>query len=164
MIIVGIDPGVSGAICIFNNGNFNIYQMPAQDKLIDVRSIIPIIRGSDVVAIESVHAHPNQGVVSTGNFMKGFGTLLGCLHTMKEYGDIKDIMLVSPQRWKKHILGPGKHEKIDSIDVALKYVDKSILLKSKRAHKPNDGMAESLLICIYCYETTTGSKLCQFQQ
>ena len=90
MIIIGIDPGVSGAICILTDGNITeIYEMPTmidgkknkkQVNGAEVTNIInkELVNEKDInVVIEHVSAMPGQGVTSMFNFGQSFGVLKG---------------------------------------------------------------------------------------
>ena len=161
MKIIGIDPGINGALCSINiNDNTTITHiivMPIIKEIIrkkkvkrlDIDKIIEFIKGSDIVVLEKVHTMPNQGISSNGKFMETFGTLIGISRTLYNNKLGGKLILVSPQVWKRALLGPGKHEKIDSINLALKYIDKGILIPTKRSVKPHDGMAEAFLLTKY---------------
>ena len=88
MIIIGIDPGVSGAICILTDGKITeIYEMPT---MIDGKKNKKQVNGAEItniinkeienekdvkVVIEHVSAMPGQGVTSMFNFGQSFGVL-----------------------------------------------------------------------------------------
>ena len=92
MLIIGIDPGIKGAICILKDGKIlDVFDMP----------IMPVgkknksqVNGSQIyneiqkaiihedkkdikVVIEQVSAMPGQGVTSMFNFGQSFGVLKG---------------------------------------------------------------------------------------
>jgi Holliday junction resolvasome RuvABC endonuclease subunit len=157
MTIVSIDPGYTGGICIMNTiEDVEIKSMPTikykkngknRTKL-DVDKIVDIMKIADVVVIEKVWTRPNQGISSNGKLMKQYGIFIGIAHALKLNKNI-DIVLISPAKWKREILGMGKHDKDDSVKEALNHVTKKKLLRTPRCRKPSDGMAESLLIGIW---------------
>ena len=88
MLIIGIDPGISGSICFFENGKIlEVIEMPT---MIDGKKNKKQVNGSQMfneiirklikdknqnvsVVIEQVSAMPGQGVTSMFNFGQSFG-------------------------------------------------------------------------------------------
>ena len=110
MIIIGIDPGVSGAICILTDGKITeIYEMPTmidgkknkkQVNGAEVTNIInkELVNKKDInVVIEHVSAMPGQGVTSMFNFGQSFGVLKGICAALK-----LPVHFIRPVKWKKH--------------------------------------------------------------
>lgn len=83
MIILGIDPGASGAIaCLprFAPDLPSTMKLDATER--DVYDFLAPICENDLVVhayIESVHAFPGQGLSSTFKFGRNYGFLRGCL-------------------------------------------------------------------------------------
>ena len=92
MLVIGIDPGISGSICFFKDGKiFDIIEMPnmAEGKknkrqvngaqiYNEISSRIKNFNKEDIkVVIEQVSAMPGQGVTSMFNFGQSFGVLKG---------------------------------------------------------------------------------------
>ena len=92
MIIVGIDPGIAGAICFFSRGNvIDVFDMPTMaegkknKKQVNGRQIyneIMLIKNKFKnekmsVIVEQVSAMPGQGVTSMFNFGQSFGVIKG---------------------------------------------------------------------------------------
>ena len=112
MFIIGIDPGITGAICFLHNGEIkDVIDMPKMaegkknKKQVNASQIyneisyriknIPI---SEIcVVIEQVSAMPGQGVTSMFNFGQSFGVLKGICASMK-----LPMHLVRPAKWKKY--------------------------------------------------------------
>ena len=98
MLIIGIDPGISGAICFFEDGQVKeIIDMPV---MTDGKKNKRQINGSQtyneiskrinkrpkkdiIVVIEQVSAMPGQGVTSMFNFGQSFGVLKGICSAMQ---------------------------------------------------------------------------------
>jgi crossover junction endodeoxyribonuclease RuvC len=110
MTICGIDPGLSGAIAIFEP--FEVYDMPTHlltrgkksKREIDVAGLSAILggRGLSHAFIEQVGAMPGQGVSGVFAFGKAYGIVIGVLTALGVA-----ITFVPPQRWKK-VLGVPK--------------------------------------------------------
>ena len=92
MIIVGIDPGIAGAICFFSNGKvIDVIDMPTMaegkknKKQVNGRQIFNEIKSiknqftnqNISVVVEHVSAMPGQGVTSVFNFGQSFGVIKG---------------------------------------------------------------------------------------
>ena len=110
MIIIGIDPGINGAISIVENKK--ILEPHDTPTMIDgkknkrqingaqVTNIIKeVLNGNEevVVVVEHVNAMPGQGVTSMFNFGQTFGAIKGISATLKI-----PIFFVRPSKWKKH--------------------------------------------------------------
>ena len=98
MIIVGIDPGIAGAICFFSSGNvIDVIDMPTMaegkknKKQVNGRQIyneIMLIKNKFKnekmsVIVEQVSAMPGQGVTSMFNFGQSFGVIKGICSAME---------------------------------------------------------------------------------
>ena len=112
MLIIGIDPGISGAICFFESGEIkDVIDMPsmAEGKKnkrqingpqifneIDSR-ITDVAKKNIFVVVEHVTAMPGQGVTSMFNFGQSFGVIKGICSAMQ-----LPIYFVRPVKWKKY--------------------------------------------------------------
>ena len=112
MLIIGIDPGLSGSICFFENGKIlDVIEMPTMaegkknKKQVNGAQVYNeiFIRISKIekqnikVVIEQVSAMPGQGVTSMFNFGQSFGILKGICSAMQ-----LPIFFVRPAKWKKY--------------------------------------------------------------
>ena len=94
MLTIGIDPGISGAICFMENskiievidmpsmaeGKKNKKQVNGSQVFNEITKHIKDKESNEVkVVIEHVSAMPGQGVTSMFNFGQSFGILKGCL-------------------------------------------------------------------------------------
>ena len=157
MIIIGIDPGVSGAICILTNGKITeIYEMPTmidgkknkkQVNGAEVTNIInkEIINEKDAkVVIEHVSAMPGQGVTSMFNFGQSFGVLKGICAALK-----LPVHFIRPVKWKKHfnLINTEKDASRTKVIESFPYISSKIS-KKKDANK-----ADAILIARFFHET-----------
>ena len=169
MIVIGVDPGVTGAIVSYDsNGNLKLMPIPLINfKLIkkeidwgflkqyiessfmdwsfnDAR--IPVPSPNTHVFIEQTWSHRGQGISSTYKFGYNSGILHGLFLALGF-----PITYVSPQRWKKEMGLIGKDKK-DSVvkaeNLFPKY--KSWFRGPKGGIK--DGLAEAALIAKYGYD------------
>ena len=110
MKIIGIDPGLSGAIAILeNNKVLNIFDMPVMaegkknKRQLNSAQLVSIIKDSTkpdaeiAVVVEQVNAMPGQGVTSMFNFGQTFGAIKGICAALN-----LPIFFVRPSKWKKH--------------------------------------------------------------
>ena len=153
MITLGIDPGITGAISIFNDGHFRcVHDMPVMQmgktRQINSAALAGIVidesklksdSPNDVVAyLEKVNAMPGQGVTSMFNFGMGYGAIQGVLaaHHIP-------YKLVTPQKWKKYYNLTGK-DKDCARTLAIQQFPKAELNLKKHI-----GRADAILIGQY---------------
>ena len=159
MLIIGIDPGISGSICFFDNGKIvDVIEMPT---MTDGKKNKKQVNGSQIyneilkrvnnsekknirVVIEQVSAMPGQGVTSMFNFGQSFGILKGICSAMQ-----LPMYFVRPAKWKKYF-NLIKSEKDASRTRAIEIFPyfSSQLSKKKDANK-----ADAILIASFYYET-----------
>ena len=112
MLIIGIDPGITGSICFFEDGKIiDVVEMPnmAEGKknkrqvngaqiYHEISKRIKNLEKKDIkVIIEQVAAMPGQGVTSMFNFGQSFGVLKGICAAMQI-----PMYFVRPAKWKKY--------------------------------------------------------------
>ena len=110
MKIIGIDPGLSGAIAILEDKKvFSVSDMPVMaegkknKRQLNSAQLVNIIRENTnpkediAVVVEQVNAMPGQGVTSMFNFGQSFGVLKGICAAMQ-----LPIFFVRPAKWKKY--------------------------------------------------------------
>ena len=159
MLIIGIDPGISGSICFFENGKIlEVIEMPT---MTDGKKIKKQVNGSQIyneiskrivkidkneirVIIEQVSAMPGQGVTSMFNFGQSFGILKGICSGMQ-----LSMYFVRPTRWKKYfnLINSEKDASRTKAIEIFPYFS-SQLSKKKDANK-----ADAILISSFYYET-----------
>ena len=157
MIIFGVDPGVSGAICVLKEGKIlEVYEMPS---MIDGKKNKRQVNGAEVtniflkelhnedkakVVVEHVTAMPGQGVTSMFNFGQSFGVLKGICAALK-----LPIYFVRPVKWKKHfnLIKTNKEASRTKVIEIFPYIS------SKISRKKDSNKADSILIAKYFEET-----------
>ena len=159
MLIIGIDPGISGAICFFEDGEVKeIIDMPVMaDGKKNKRQIngpqvyneflkrINKFQKKDiVVVIEQVSAMPGQGVTSMFNFGQSFGVLKGICSAMQ-----LSMFFVRPAKWKKYF-GLIKTEKDAS---RTKVIEIFPYISSELSRKKDSNKADAVLIASFFYNT-----------
>ena len=159
MLIIGIDPGISGAICFFENGEVKeILDMPnmAEGKKNKrqingpqiyneiSKRIINISKNEVVVVIEQVSAMPGQGVTSMFNFGQSFGVLKGICSAMQ-----LSMHFVRPAKWKKYF-NLIKTEKDAS---RTKVIEIFPYISSQLSRKKDSNKADAILIASFYNNT-----------
>ena len=155
MITIGIDPGLSGAIGILNNGEFiNVFDMPIVAKgsgsvknEVNPAGLIELLRRNTdssefiAVALERVNAMPGQGSSSIFSLGDSFGVARSSVAACRF-----EMHYVAPVTWKKHFKLTSDKEQCRAHAVRL-FPTAELNLK-KHADR-----AESLLIAKWLYET-----------
>lgn len=149
MRMLGIDPGLEGAIAWRGEGHdgvFGVYDIPTMGEGSKRR-----VNGAQLAAwlrpysfagayLELVGARPGQGVSSMFRFGEATGTIAGVLQAVGI-----PIIRITPQVWKKHygLIGQSK-EQSRAFAVQL-FPECASALSRKKDHQ----RAESLLIAAY---------------
>ena len=159
MLVIGIDPGISGSICFLNDGEIlDVIEMPTMTdgkknkKQVNgaqiFNEISKRINNVDVkevrVVIEQVSAMPGQGVTSMFNFGQTFGILKGICSAMQ-----LSMYFVRPAKWKKYfnLINSEKDASRTRVIEIFPYIS-SQLSKKKDSNK-----ADAILIASFYYET-----------
>lgn len=103
MKVLGIDPGINGALVVLENGvPIEWMMMPTYQagshKRVNCLALGRWIEAREVdkAYVENVHAMPGQGVVSMFSFGHACGSLMGVLGAYRIPTET-----VTPQQWKK---------------------------------------------------------------
>jgi len=148
-MIIGIDPGLKGAIAfLYNDGSLLIEDMPLKrikkKNRVDGGKLFQIVKYNTALltppaitaAFEDVNAMPKDGVVSAFRFGLGTGILIGVLEAAGV-----DILPIKPDVWKPALgLSPDKSK---SLALARQTFPQS-LHYFKRSK--DDGRAEAALL------------------
>ena len=157
MIIIGIDPGINGAISIIENKKIiEVYDTPT---MIDGKKIKRQINGAQVtnifkerlngekevvVVVEHVNAMPGQGVTSMFNFGQSFGVIKGICAALN-----LPIYFVRPAKWKKHFNLIKTNKDASRTKVIEAYPE----ISSKLHRKKDSNRADAILIALYFNDT-----------
>ena len=159
MLIIGIDPGISGAICFFKNGEVkeildipnmadgkkNKRQINGPQIYNEIsKRIINIPKNEVVVVIEQVSAMPGQGVTSMFNFGQSFGVLKGICSAMQ-----LSMHFVRPAKWKKYF-NLIKTEKDAS---RTKVIEIFPYISSQLSRKKDSNKADAILLASFYNNT-----------
>ena len=159
MLIIGIDPGISGSICFFEDGNIlDVVEMPtmAEGKknkrqvngaqiFNEISKRVDKAEMQNVrVVIEQVSAMPGQGVTSMFNFGQSFGILKGICSAMQ-----LTMYFKRPAKWKKYF-GLIKSEKDAS---RTKAIEMFPYFSSQLSKKKDSNKADAILIASFYHET-----------
>ena len=159
MLVIGIDPGISGSICFFQDGKINdVVEMPTMTEgkknkkqvngsqiFNEISYRIKKIDKKDIrVVIEQVSAMPGQGVTSMFNFGQSFGILKGICSAMQ-----LPMYFVRPAKWKKYF-NLINSEKDASRTRAIEIFP---YFSSELSRKKDSNKADAILIASFYYET-----------
>ena len=159
MLIIGIDPGISGSICFLQDGKIvDVVEMPT---MIEGKKNKKQVNGSQIVneisekikeldkreikvVIEQVSAMPGQGVTSMFNFGQSFGILKGICSSMQ-----LPMYFVRPAKWKKYF-NLINSEKDASRTRAIEIFP---YFSGQLSRKKDSNKADAILIASFYYET-----------
>ena len=159
MLIIGIDPGISGSICFFQNGKIiDVVEMPTMTEgkknkkqvngsqiFNEISERIKKIDKKDIkVIIEQVSAMPGQGVTSMFNFGQSYGMLKGICSAMQ-----LPMYFVRPAKWKKYF-NLINSEKDASRTKAIEIFP---YFASQLSRKKDSNKADAILIASFFHET-----------
>ncbi len=158
MLIIGIDPGISGSICFFEDGKIiEVIEMPV---MTEGKKNKKQVNGAQIyneflkrinkkedeirVVIEQVSAMPGQGVTSMFNFGQSFGILKGICSAMQ-----LPMFFVRPTKWKKYfnlINSQKDASRTRAIEIFPYF-------STQLSKKKDSNKADAILIASFYYET-----------
>ena len=159
MLVIGIDPGISGSICFFQDGKIiDVVEMPTMTEgkknkkqvngsqiFNEISERIKKIDKKDIkVIIEQVSAMPGQGVTSMFNFGQSYGILKGICSAMQ-----LPMYFVRPAKWKKYF-NLINSEKDASRTKAIEIFPS---FSAQLSRKKDSNKADAILIASFYYET-----------
>ena len=157
MKIIGIDPGLSGAIAVMeDNKVLNLFDIPVMSegkknkRQLNSALLVSLLKENIVsqeevtVVVEQVNAMPGQGVTSMFNFGQTFGAIKGVCAAL----DLP-IFFVRPSKWKKHF------ELINSSKDSsrTKAIEMYPNLSNQLSKKKDVNKSDAILIARYFSET-----------
>ena len=159
MLVIGIDPGISGSICFFNEGKIiDVVEMPTMIEgkknkkqvngaqiFNEISAKIKELEKKDIkIVIEQVSAMPGQGVTSMFNFGQSYGILKGICSAMQ-----LPMYFVRPAKWKKYF-NLINSEKDASRTRAIEIFP---YFSSQLSRKKDSNKADAILLASFYYET-----------
>ena len=158
MLIIGIDPGISGSICFFEDGKIiEVIEMPV---MTEGKKNKKQVNGAQIyneflkrinnkndeirVVIEQVSAMPGQGVTSMFNFGQSYGILKGICSAMQ-----LPVFFVRPAKWKKYfnlINSQKDASRTRAIEIFPYF-------STQLSKKKDSNKADAILIASFYYET-----------
>tara|TARA_B110000438_G_C15654528_1_gene581050 strand:- start:73 stop:552 length:480 start_codon:yes stop_codon:yes gene_type:complete len=157
MIIIGVDPGISGAISVIENKKIlEVYDTPTMiegkknKRQINAAQVTNIIKewvsgkNEVIVVVEHVNAMPGQGVTSMFNFGQSFGVIKGICAALS-----LPIYFVRPVKWKKHFNLIKTNKDASRTKVIEVYPE----ISSKLYRKKDSNRADAILIALYFSDT-----------
>ena len=159
MLIIGIDPGITGAICFFEDrkiidliempnmaaGKKNKRQVNGAQVYNEIFERIKNYNKKDIkVVIEQVSAMPGQGVTSMFNFGQSFGVLKGICSAMQ-----LPMYFVRPAKWKKYY----NHINSEKDASRTKVIEIFPYISTQLSKKKDSNKADAILIASFFYET-----------
>ncbi len=157
MMILGIDPGLSGAIAVLEKKKvLSLSDMPVMNegkknkKQLNSAQLVNIIRENTIgeeeiaVVVEQVNAMPGQGVTSMFNFGQTFGAIKGVCAALN-----LPIFFVRPSKWKKYfdLINSSKDSS------RTKVIEMYPSLSSQLSKKKDVNKSDAILIARYYYDT-----------
>ena len=159
MLIIGIDPGISGSICFFEDGKIlEVIEMPV---MTDGKKNKKQVNGAQIynefskkikkkkddevrVVIEQVSAMPGQGVTSMFNFGQSFGILKGICSAMQ-----LPMFFVRPAKWKKYFNLINSQKDASRT----RAIEMFPYFSSQLSRKKDSNKADAILIASFYHET-----------
>ena len=155
MIIIGIDPGITGAVAVIGNGVEKVLDIPTMakgkgqstvKKQINASGLKSLIvenlpkRGKVEVYLERTSAMPGQGVAS----MFSMGDSYGCIRGVCAALELR-LEVITPASWKKHF-GLGRDKEVVRAKAIELFPDMPL------SRKKDHNRAEALLIAKYGWD------------
>ena len=157
MIVIGIDPGITGAISILENSKvIEVHETPTMidgkknKRQVNGAQITNIIKkwlNKDkevIVVVEHVNAMPGQGVTSMFNFGQSFGVLKGICSALQ-----LSVFFVRPAKWKKYhnLINSNKDSSRTKAIEIFPYISHEL------SRKKDSNKADAILIASFFYKS-----------
>ena len=151
-VILGIDPGLDGAVAVIGPAGVQAHLVPTLaasrggKRRFDVAAMLALMEAHPVelAVIEAVGPMPRQGVAGVFRFGEGYGLWLGLLAALRV-----PHRAVRPQAWKKVVLAGTARDKAAAIEFARRRFPRVSLLATPRSRVPHDGLADALALAEY---------------
>lgn len=151
MIVLGIDPGISGAFAFFNSGKGELLVVDMPVTIVERNGrtksevsphlVYQIVAGHDInfSVVEKVGAMPGQAASGMFQFGRSVGMIEGVLASLS-----RPVNYVLPQVWRKaaNVRGGKDASRARAMELFPAY-------SNLFARKKDDGRAEAALIAYY---------------
>jgi crossover junction endodeoxyribonuclease RuvC len=159
-VIIGIDPGLNGAIAVITPEAYAVHDIPVLEvkkgksvkrryNAVEIARIIKTVLTNAAVKnqnvevwLEDVHAMPGQGVTSMFSMGRGLGIYEGIVSAIG-----LPLQYISPITWKKKVMNGQGKEKDAAVYKAQQLFPNAVLTTPRG--RLLDGRAEALLIAYY---------------
>lgn len=147
-VIIGIDPGLKGAICVHRGpDNIEVFDMPTVSLIVNgkvrntvdpylFRDIIINAGPCDMVVLEKLSTRPGESPIAALSYGIGFGQMVGVLVALE-----RPYTLVTPQEWTK-ALRVGADKDLHRQEARFLFPQSTDLFRRKK----DDGRADAALI------------------
>ncbi len=145
--VIGIDPGLSGALALIGPDGLNVVDMPTIEGRVDAYALTALLAEAgpvDRVAIERAQAYPGMGVSSAFNYGLSYGLILGVLAALE-----RPVVHVAPSVWTKAL-----HVGADKDAHRRRCMDRWPAHAQTWARKKDDGRADAALIALWAMMAT----------
>lgn len=145
MRLVGIDPGLTGALALLDAGHVvHVEDMPVVDRAVDPYALAALLADwghVDRVVVEAQQAMPRQGVSSTFKTGVNYGRILGVLAALE-----RPVVHVTPATWTR-----GLHVGADKAAHRRRAMDEWPEVADRFARVKDDGRADACLIGLWAF-------------
>jgi crossover junction endodeoxyribonuclease RuvC len=159
MLTIGIDPGLGGALALYDGRIVRVWDMPViaagvkGKKIIDRGALFDLVgllsdAAPQLAAVEQIQGVRNQSAHASCEFGKSAGYA-----EMSVVGNRIPLLMVTPASWKAHFRLPAAPDTKSRKDIARRKA--SELLPDCRhlwARVSDDGRAEAALLAVYAYQ------------
>lgn len=148
--VLGVDPGMTGAMALWNGEQLSVYDMPVADKSLNMVGLCDLfdiaLHTANHCYLEQVSAMPKQGVSSTFKF----GTVYGAAK-MAILAFRIPLTEVRPAKWKLDmgLTSDKERSRAKALELFPSY-------SHYFARKKDDGRAEAALLAYYGRALLTG--------
>ena len=150
MIVIGIDPGKTGAIAVRSEDGFKVHSLSTMNRPIELLNYLEAIITPSFsiihIYIEQQWVMPRQG--GAVELLTGYGEIITCC---KLAGVVPKIITWS--QWKKEVLAEYKEGRSYPKEASIHWCEKNhsdlSLLVTDRCKKPSNDMADAVCIAEY---------------
>jgi crossover junction endodeoxyribonuclease RuvC len=162
-VVLGIDPGLSGALAFLNETTDRIeavYDMPLMDgdrrDEVDFLALVSLVEKHNprLAVTEDVWGVAGCGAKSSFNFGAAYGCMIGAFRYMRR----PPLKMVRPQVWQAAMIGASKDTKAASRSAALCIVENqqapgAVMLYRGKGRKPDHNRCDAVCIAAYASDT-----------